>query len=387
MVKRQYIARRHRNVTLPPLSKTDEMSRRYDDVIDLSVGDPDMACDREIIEQMYADALAGHTKYTEFQGDGELRTAICRAYQEDYNCLFDKDNIMITSGGTHAMFLLMESVLDEGDEVIVIAPFYTYYEPQIQLGRGKMVIYPTDKDNDFELNVTDLEQLITPKTKAVIVNTPNNPTGRVYHESSIKQLIALADQHDFLIIADDIYSALNFTDRTTPIHCYDSTNPRIITIYSFSKDFLMTGFRLGYVVADREIIKTLRNVNEAVNFTVNAMAQRAGIYALQKRHAIWSELAVEYKKRADYAYHRIKQMKNMDTYKPEGTFYLFVDIRQTGLTSEEVWEMMLDQAHVLVQPGSGFGVAGEGYLRIALTCDVEVLTEAFDRIEQMDVFR
>lgn len=386
-MKHDYVAKRYWDIKLPPLSKTNEMSQRYDDVINLSVGDPDLSCDPEIIESMYRDALNGHTKYTEFLGDRELRQEISRVYQEDHGCTFDVDNIMITSGGTHAMYLVMETILDEGDEVIVIAPFYTYYEPQILLPKGKMVVYNTKREDNFELNVDELEKLITPRTKAIIVNSPNNPTGRVYKEESIKELIRLADQYDFLIIADDIYGALNYTDRRTPLHCFDSNNPRIITVYSFSKDFLMTGFRLGYIIAEEEIIKTIRNVNEGINFTVNAMAQRAGIYALRKRKEIWANLVDEYKARAFYAYERIQNIKNMDTYLPEGTFYLFVDISKTGKTEEEIWEIMLDEAHVLILPGTGFGEeAGKGFIRIALTSNVDVLKEAFDRIEKMDLF-
>lgn len=386
-MKHDYVAKRYWDIKLPPLSKTNEMSQRYDDVINLSVGDPDLSCDPEIIESMYRDALNGHTKYTEFLGDRELRQEISRVYQEDHGCTFDVDNIMITSGGTHAMYLVMETILDEGDEVIVIAPFYTYYEPQILLPKGKMVVYNTKREDNFELNVDELEKLITPRTKAIIVNSPNNPTGRVYKEESTKELIRLADQYDFLIIADDIYGALNYTDRRTPLHCFDSNNPRIITVYSFSKDFLMTGFRLGYIIAEEEIIKTIRNVNEGINFTVNAMAQRAGIYALRKRKEIWANLVDEYKARAFYAYERIQNIKNMDTYLPEGTFYLFVDISKTGKTEEEIWEIMLDEAHVLILPGTGFGEeAGKGFIRIALTSNVDVLKEAFDRIEKMDLF-
>lgn len=386
-MKHDYIAKRYWDVKLPPLSKTDEMSQRYPDVINLSVGDPDLACDPEIIEKMYRDALAGHTKYTEFLGDPELRAEICQVYHDDHGCNFGVENVMITSGGTHAMYLVMETLLDEGDEVIVIAPFYTYYEPQILLPKGKMVVYNTKKEDDFELDVTELEKLITPRTKAIIVNSPNNPTGRVYHEASLKQLIKLADKHDFLIIADDIYGALNYTDRTKVLHSYAWDNPRIITVYSFSKDFLMTGFRLGYVIAEEEIVKAIRNVNEGINFTVNAMAQRAGIYALRKRKEIWAGLVEEYKKRADYAYSRIEKINRMKTYRPEGTFYLFVDISETGLTSEEIWEKMLDEAHVLILPGTGFGEAGAGFIRIALTSDVAVLEEAFDRIEKMEIFQ
>lgn len=386
-MKHKYIAKRYWNFKIPPLSKTNDMVKRYNDVIDLSIGDPDYPSDKIIIEEMYKDALAGHTRYTEFLGDGELREEICKWYKEDYGCDYTKDNIMITSGGTHAMYLLMESILDEGDEVIVIAPYYIYYEPQIKLAKGNLVVYDTLNEDNFEIDLIKFEQCISYRTKAVIINSPNNPTGRVYKEETIKGLIKLADKYDFIIIADDIYGALNYTDRRMPICSYDCHNPRIVTIYSFSKDFSMTGFRLGYIIGEKNIIECIRNINEAVNFTINAMAQRAGIYAIRRRKEIQKGIYEEYRKRVFYAYERIQKIKNMKCSLPEGTFYLFADIRDTGFTSEEIWEKMLDDAHVLVLPGSGFGKAGEGYIRIACTSGVQRLKEAFDRIETMDIFK
>lgn len=386
-MKNKYIAKRYWEVKIPSLSKTNEMVKRYDDVIDLSIGDPDLAVDKRIIEAMYQAGLEGHTKYTEFLGDQEFREEIAKFYKEDYDCDYKTENIMVTSGGTHSMYLTLETILDEGDEVIVISPYYVYYEPQIKLPRGKMVVYNTLSEEDFEINLKELEKKINSRTKAIIVNSPNNPTGKVYQEESIKGLIDLANKHDFLIIADDIYGALNFTDRQKPICAYDHKNPRIITIYSFSKDYAMTGFRLGYIVGNEEIVAAIRNVNEGVNFTINAMAQKAGIAALKNRKEIMSKLHDEYKKRVFYVYDRIKNIKNMKSNRPEGTFYLYVDISDTGLSSEEIWEEILDQAHVLVLPGNGFGEAGEGYIRIACTSGVEVLEEAFDRIEKMDIFK
>ncbi len=386
-MENEYLAKRYWDFKIPPLSKTNEMLKRHNDVIDLSLGDLDYPTDKLVIENMCNDALAGHTCYTEFLGDYELREEICKQYKEDYKCNYSTENIMVTSGGTHAMYLLMESILDEGDEVIVIAPFYTYYEPQIKMARGKMVIYNTLKEKDFEINLKDLERFLTSRTKAIIINTPNNPTGRVYHAGTIRALIHLANKYNFLIIADEIYGVHNYTDRNSPICSYDYSNPRIVTIYSFSKDYSMTGFRLGYIIGEKSIIECIRNVNEAVNFTVNSMAQRAGIYAIRRRREIQNKIWEEYKIRVFYAYNRIQKLKNIESNFPEGTFYLFPSISKTGYSSEEIWEKILDEAHVLVLPGSGFGEAGEGHIRLACTVNKEILKEAFDRIEKMNIFR
>ncbi|MCK9217449.1 MAG: aminotransferase class I/II-fold pyridoxal phosphate-dependent enzyme [Firmicutes bacterium] len=386
-MKYKFIAKRYWNFKEASLSKTNEMVKRYKDIIDLSIGDPDYPVDLSIIENMYKDALAGHTRYTEFLGDEELRKEICKSYREDCRCNYTKENVFITSGGTHAMYLLLESILDEGDEVIAIAPYYIYYEPQIRLAKGNLIVYNTLSESNFEIDIGELEKTISYRTKAIIINSPNNPTGRVYNENTIKALIDLANKHDFIIIADDIYGALNFTNFKKPVCSYDYKNERIVTIYSYSKDYCMTGFRLGHIIADEKIIECIKNVNESVNFTINAMAQRAGIYAIRRRKEIQSGIYEEYRKRIFYAYERIRNINNMEANLPEGTFYLFPKIKGTGLTSEEIWEKILDDAHVLVLPGNGFGEAGEGHIRIACTVGIEKLKEAFDRIENMKIFK
>lgn len=384
-MKYKYIAKKYWNFTLPALSKTNEMAKRYDDIIDLSIGDPDYPVDNNIIEKMYKEALKGHTRYTEFLGDPELREAIAKNYDK-YSMNFDIDNIMITAGGTPAMFLLLQAICDEGDEIIVIAPYYIYYEPQIEMARAKLVVYKTDKDNNFDIDVDELKKKITHRTRAIIVNTPNNPTGRVYSKEVLEELISLSEEHDFIIIADDIYGALNYTSDSFPICSLAPNNNRIITIYSFSKDFSMTGFRIGYIAGDKKVIACIRNINEGVNFTINSMAQRAAIYAIENKEKLQKPIKEEYLKRVNYVYERIKNIKNMRCNKPEGSFYLFVDIRETGLNSNEIWEKMLDEAHVLALPGSGFNEAGDGFMRIACTTNIDILKEAFDRIEKMKVF-
>lgn len=383
----RFIAERHKNYEEAALSKTNEMVKRYDDVIDLSIGDPDYTADRRIIEAMYKAGLEGHTHYTEFLGDEELRQATIDAYKEDYGFDFNKNEILITAGGTHAMYLTMEAILNPGDEVIAIAPFYIYYQPQVELPGGKLIVCNTDCEDNFDVNLEVLESHITEKTKAVIINSPSNPAGKVYSRENINGILELAEKHDFLVIADDIYGALNFTGNNKPICSYEEKPDRVITLYSYSKDYSMTGLRLGHIIANQDLINTMRKVNEAVCFTINSMAQKGGVVALKNRKEIQKELKEEYYKREMYVYERIQKMKNIKCNKPEGTFYIFADIRDTGMTSMDIWEYILDEAHVLVLPGSGFGAAGEGFIRIANTVSIPILKEAFDRIEKTDAFR
>ncbi|MDO4719097.1 MAG: aminotransferase class I/II-fold pyridoxal phosphate-dependent enzyme [Peptostreptococcaceae bacterium] len=384
-MKSNYLAKRNWIFEIQTLSMTNDMAKKYDDVIDLSIGDPDYPCDPKILRAMYEAGINGHTHYTEFSGDEELRQVICNQYNQ-YGSKYDIDNVIITAGGTHAMYLVMSAILDEGDEVIVISPYYIYYRPQIIMNKGVVVEYKSNPDENFSIDMSQLENLITCRTKAIIVNNPNNPTGKVYKEREIRDLIEIIKKYDIILIADDIYGALNYTEYKKPICTYEC-DPRILTIYSFSKDFSFTGLRLGYVIGgEKRIIMAIQNINEAINFTINSMAQRSGIYALEYAKEIQEPLREEYKNRLDYCYERIQGIKRMKCYKPEGTFYLFIDIRETGIKSYDLWHKILDEAHVLVLPGSGFGEAGEGFIRIACTVGVEKLKEAFDRLERMELF-
>lgn len=384
-MKNNYIAKKNWVFEVQDLSKASEMAEKYDDIINLSIGDPDYPCDQGILKSMYEAGLKGYTHYTAFRGDPELRTVIANSYDK-FGKKYDKDNVIITCGGTIAMYLLMQALLDPGDEVIVLAPYYIYYRPQIEMAGGKIVEYAADKDRNFTLDPEEIRKLINPRTKAIILNNPNNPTGKVYKPEEIQGLVNLIVDEDIILVADDIYCALNFTENIKPV-CSYRDDPRIVTIYSFSKDFSATGLRLGYIMGDKDIIQVIQNLNESIAFTVNSMVQRSGIYAFENAQNIQKPMIEEYKKRLDYGFDRLSKMKNIEIGKPEGTFYLFPDIRQTGLNSKEVWNKILDEAHVLVLPGSGFGNAGEGFLRIACTVGIEEMKEAFDRIEKMDIFK
>lgn len=386
-MKSPYLAKRHWEFEEAALSKTNEMVKRYDDVIDLSIGDPDYPADNRILEAIYQAGKEGYTRYTEFLGDEDLRRATIKMYEEDYGFSFDMDEILITAGGTHAMYLTMEALLDEGDEVIAIAPYYIYYQPQIELPRGRLVVYNTRSEDNFDVDLEEFEKHITSRTKAVIINSPNNPSGKVYSQENIQGILEMAEKHDFLVIADDIYGALNYTDNKKAICSYEKSPDRVITLYSYSKDYSMTGLRLGHVIAQKDIIAAMRRVNEAVAFTINAQAQRGGICAIENRKDIQKGLYDEYYKRVMYIYERIQKMSNITCTKPEGTFYVFANIKGTGIKSMDIWEKILDEAHVLVLPGSGFGDAGEGFIRLACTVGIDTLKEAFDRMEKMEIFK
>ncbi len=385
-MKHRFISKRYWIDQSTPMGKVDELSKGFDDVINLSLGDPDIITNDLIIEQSFLDAKAGHTKYTDFRGDPELRAEILKTYKEDYGVVLDDTEIMVVASGCLAMYLVLEAILDDGDEVIIHAPYFTPYVQQIQLARGIPTVLDTLEEEGFQINIERLEQLINQKTTAIIINTPNNPSGACFTRETMQKVAQLAIKHDLIIIADDIYGAYSFSEPFIPMITNHTVRDRTITINSFSKDYAMTGWRIGNIIAPDYIIRTVQQINENVVFTAPSISQRAAIYALRNRHIIQPGLIEEYKKRVMYAAERINNIPNMSVLPPKGTFYLFVNIKKTGLTSMEASDMILREAHVLTIPGNAFGKCGEGYVRIACTVGVEILKEAFNRIAKMDLF-
>lgn len=387
-MRHKFIAKRYWKDISTPMGKVDELAKNYNDVINLSLGDPDWTTNKIIIDGAYKDALAGHTKYTEFRGDPELRTEIRKYYKESFNLDLKDEEIFVTASGCLAMYLIMEAILDDGDEVILQAPYFTPYPQQVELARGVPVELPTYEKEDFQIDIDRLESLINERTKALVINTPSNPTGNCLTVDTMKKIADIAERYDLIVISDDIYTAFSYQHPFVPFVSIGNMKSRTCVINSFSKDFTMTGWRIGNIIAPDYIVKTLQSINENVVFTAPSVSQRAAIHALRNRNVIQPPMIEEYKKRVFYAAERINQIPGMHVITPpKGTFYLFINIRETGLDSVEVSNVILQEAHVLTIPGISFGMCGEGYLRIACTVDVDLLKEAFDRIEGVSIFR
>ncbi|NLM44446.1 MAG: pyridoxal phosphate-dependent aminotransferase, partial [Clostridiales bacterium] len=382
----RFISKRYWNLVPTAMSESGCRINQYEDIINLSLGDPDLNTDERIIDGAMKDAKLGHTHYTDFFGDPELREEILKYFKEDFDLNFEDDEVMVTTSGCHAMWLVLEAILDDGDEVIIHEPYFTPYPQQIELARGKPITLETYEDEEFQINVDRLEKLITNRTKAVIINTPNNPTGVCFSRKTMEDIAEVAIKHDLIVIADDIYTSFSYAEPFIPMVSLPGMKERTITIGSFSKNFVMTGWRIGYVMAPEYLIETIKNINENNVFTAPSVSQRAAIYALRLRKDICPPIIEEYKKRMMYAYERVCRIPNMSCLPPKGSIYLFVNIKNTGLSSEEVCDKLLKEAHILALPGNAFGKCGEGYIRLALTVNIDKLKEAFDRIENMDIF-
>ncbi|RMD00016.1 pyridoxal phosphate-dependent aminotransferase [Clostridium autoethanogenum] len=385
-MKNKFLSKRYWNSISTPMGESNDLLKKFDDIIDFSLGDPDITTSEIIIRKAFEDAMNGHTHYTDSLGDPELRKEIRKFYLDKYDYNVKSDECMITTSGCHAMWLALEAILDDGDEVIIHDPYFTPYPQQIKLARGIPVHLETFEEEGFQVNPRRLENLITNRTKAIIINTPNNPSGTCFKKETLKAIAEIAIKYDLIIIADDIYTLFSYEEPFIPITTLEKMRERTITIGSFSKNYAMTGWRIGYLIAPSFIIQTAKDINENNVFASPSISQRAAIHALKNRDKIQPQIACEYKKRIFYAYDRICSIPNMSVLKPRGSIYLFVNIKDTGLSSKEIADKMLNEAHVLVLPGNAFGKCGEGYIRLAMTVNTEKMNEAFNRIEKMDIF-
>ena len=383
-MKHKFIAKRYWKDQSTAMGQSDVMAKSFDDVIDLSLGDPDLTTDIRIINAAFEDTKAGHTKYTDFRGDPELRQEICRFYKEEYNMDVADEEVFVAASGCLAMYLVLEAIVDDGDEVILQAPFFTPYPQQVELARGIPVELPTYEEEDFQINMERLESLITERTKALVINSPSNPTGNCLTVETMEKIAEIAEKYDLIVISDDIYTAFSYQNPFVPFASLPGMQERTIIINSFSKNFTMTGWRVGNIIAPDYIIKIVQQINENVVFTAPSMSQRAAIFALQHRDEVQPPMIEEYRKRMFYAAERINEIPKMSViYPPKGSFYLFINIKEMGMSSVEAADFILQKAHVLMLPGDAFGKCGEGYVRIACTVNIDTLKEAFDRIEKI----
>ncbi len=385
-MKKQYISDKYKNLENSLLTQTIDPLLLYPDLVNFSLGDPDINTDSRIIQRAFEDALNGHTRYTESTGRLKLREDIATYFKERFDFTTSPENIMVTTSACHAMFLALEATLNSGDEVIIPTPHFSLYTDQVKLADGVPVYVETLEEEEFQLNIERLKSKITEKTRGIILNTPNNPTGATLSKRNLEDIAELSEEYDLIIYADDIYTIYTFEEEFFPIVSIEGMKDRTITLGSFSKDYSMTGWRIGYILASPDIIKVAGSINDNVVYSAPSISQQAAIHALDLRKEIQPYLYEEFKKRVFYAYERLKKLKNVSIMSPKGTFYLFPSIKATGLSSTQVADILMEEAHVMVIPGVAFGPGGEGFIRLACTMSIEKMKEGFDRMEKLSIF-
>lgn len=357
-----------------------EKANAMQDVIGMGIGEPDMPTPEPICEAAVRALEAGHTHYTPNAGIRELREAIAARYEEK-GLVYDPDRqIIVTNGGMGALSTLMLVVLDADDEVLIPDPQYLNHVTQAALCGGRAVRVPTDAAHNFEMQEADLRRMLTAHSKAILINSPCNPTGAVISEASLRMIAKTAAEYDLLVISDEVYDTLLY-DGCAPLSIAQlpGMQARSVVINSCSKAFAMTGWRIGYAAGPAEIIRKMTQAQENLNACANAPGQFAAALAM-RNPGFSEEIRAVFEERRRILLDELAIIPGLRFNRPQGAFYVFADVSAFGLSSREFCERLLDEEHVVCIPGSAFGACGEGYVRISYTRGADALREGAHRI-------
>lgn len=351
-------------------------------VISLGVGEPDFVTSWSVREAAILSLEQGYTSYTANAGLLELREEISaymnRTFHVNYSA---KDEIIVTVGASQALDIALRAIVNPGDEVIIVEPSFVSYAPLVALAGGKPVIVNTEKAHDFKVQVADLEKALTNKTKAILLCSPNNPTGTMLNGQDLEAIAEFVKKHDLLILADEIYAELVYDEDYVSIASLDGMKQRTILINGFSKGFAMTGWRLGFVCAPYEISKAMLKIHQYAMMCAPTMAQYAAVEALKNGNDDVIEMRNSYRRRRNYFVQSLNEI-GLDCHVPGGAFYAFPSVKRTGLTSEEFAERLLVEEKVAVVPGNAFGESGEGHIRCSYASSMAQLQEAVKRMKR-----
>ena len=359
-----------------------------DGVISLGVGEPDFATPWHISEAAIYSLENGMTMYTSNSGMPELRQELSRHLQSQYNLDYNPDNeLLVTVGVSEALDLAMRALINPGDEVIVPDPCYVAYDSCVILAGGIPVRVPTNQTHNFELGADDVEERITTKTRAILLGYPSNPTGAVMSKENLSKIAEVARRHSLLVISDEIYAKLVYGVEHTSVASLPGMKESTVLLGGFSKAYAMTGWRIGYAAAPREIIAAMTKIHQYTMMCAPTMAQVAAIEALKAGEENVAEMIADYNRRRLVIVKGLRDI-GLPCFEPKGAFYAFPSIKCTGMTSEEFAERLLTEEKVAVVPGSAFGQCGEGYVRCCYATSLAEIQEALSRMKRfVDKYR
>lgn len=372
-----------KSITPSLTRKLFNLAQKYDNVIDFTLGDPDIHSHQNIKDAGCKAILEGHTRYSPNAGLLELREVISTRYKEQYNMEYSpSDEVMITVGGMEALYLALLAILDKGDEVIIPAPYWINYEQMVCMCNGIPIIVNPNNPNDLSLSIENIKKAVTSKTKVIILNTPNNPSGLIISDSALQQIAEIAIENNLIVITDEVYKTLLYDNiRFKSIATLKNMKERTVIINSLSKEFCMTGWRLGYAAAPAELISAMTMFQENIAACAPLPSQYAAIEAL--RHPEYSKgMIEEFTRRKDSLIKEVSKIKGIKVNIPQGTFYAMLNIKSTGLKSEEFAYTLLEKEQVAVVPGITYGECCEGFIRIAFTLEISKIEEGIQRIKR-----
>lgn len=385
------VARIKPSPTLAVTAKAKAMKAEGIDVIGFGAGEPDFDTPDNIKDEAKKALDAGFTKYTPVGGIDELKDAIINKFEKDNGLRYEKSQVLVSCGGKHSLFNLFMALINEGDEVVIPAPYWVSYPDMVLLADGKPVIIETSDADNFKISPDMLKRAITDKTKAFIINSPSNPTGAAYSEDELKGLAEVCLEKDILVISDEIYEKIVYDGfKFSSIAGFgDDIKAKTIVVNGVSKAYSMTGWRIGYMAGDEAIIKAAQKIQSQSTSNPNSIAQKASVEALNGPQDDVAKMVEAFLKRRNYILARLNDMDGVRCNKPEGSFYVFPNLsphckkkfngkdieNDAGLNS-----YLLEEARVAAVPGSAFGA--EGYLRLSYATDMESIEKGIDRIEK-----
>jgi len=358
------------------------MAKEYDDVIDFTLGDPDVQTHAAIKAAACRAIEQGKTRYSQNAGLLELRQTIAKYYNRKEQLAYrPEDEIMVTVGAMEGLYLCLLAMLNPDDEVIIPAPYYVNYTQMVAMCHAKPVIVDNPEVTDLTYRLEDIERAITPRTRAIMINTPSNPTGRVLSQEMLAGIAEIAKKHDLVVIADEVYKCLIYDKLPwKSIAHIDGMRERTILVNSLSKEFCMTGYRIGYVLGPSEIITAMTKLQENVAACAPLPSQYAAIEALGSTEDYSKDMVRIFTERKECIVEGISAIDGLTCREPDATFYLMVDISSTGMNSVDFAIALLKAQHVAVVPGITYGKCCDHYIRVAFTRELDYIREGVKRI-------
>jgi len=360
-----------------------KMAKTVSDAIYLNIGEPDFPTPAHIVEAAKQAMDRGDTHYTPDEGILELREAIAERESEKLGLKLDEENVVVTAGGTGGTYASLMASVDPGDEVMVPSPYYSGYYYAVRMTGGTLVGVRQVEERGFQIDACELEQKISPRTKAMIVVSPNNPTGVVLTEDTLKMTAEIACENDLLVISDEVYDQFVFSGKFRSIATLPGMSERTVVVNSFSKTYAMTGWRIGYVVGPKEIMGQIAKASHSTMVCVNSIAQYAALAALRGSQEPTKRMLETYRTRRRLLVDALKSIPQFSLVEPQGAFFAFPNISATGMTSMDMFKYLLREARVVVLPGYPFfGAEGENHIRLSYTTSTDRLKEAIERIRE-----
>ncbi len=372
------------SVTMAITALARDLKAQGKDILSFSAGEPDFDTP-EIVKQAGIKAIQdGHTKYTAVEGTKEVKQAVITKLKTDHGLNYELGDVLISNGAKHSLFNLFQVLIDEGDEVIIPAPYWVTYPEQVQYSGGVPVFIDTDDSTNFKITAQQLKAVITPKTKALLLNSPSNPTGGVYSQEELEEIAEVLKGTDILVLSDEMYEKIIFNGKQfiATAQISEDMFQRTITINGLSKAVAMTGWRFGYLATPKkELVKAMVDLQGQVTSNVSSITQEAAIVALEgKADADIEMMRVQFEKRMNVAVEQINSIKGLSSVKPDGAFYLFINIKELTSDSMKFCSDLLEQQGVAVVPGVAFGT--EGYFRLSFATDLATIENGIARIKK-----